>query len=99
VTWLVGFRTRSILYQPRALYLESHATNADVDGRDKPGHDGTGAFSRSNFVARAYPSAYGSATAATSAGSRSDIGAGGDDGPGNEVTLVARVEMARAYGH
>jgi hypothetical protein len=63
VTWLVGFRTRSILSQPRALYLESHATHADVDGRDKPGHDGTGAFSRSNFVARAYPSAYGSLTA------------------------------------
>jgi hypothetical protein len=59
VTWPVGFRTPSILSQPRALYLETHTTHAGVDGRDKPGHDGTGAFSRSNFVTWAYPSAYG----------------------------------------
>jgi hypothetical protein len=30
--------------QPRELYLETCAAHAGVDGRDKPGHDGTGAF-------------------------------------------------------
>jgi hypothetical protein len=50
--------------------LETHATHAGVDGRDKPGHDGTGAFSRSNFVTWAYPSAYGSTTAASPGAAR-----------------------------
>jgi hypothetical protein len=59
VTWRVRLRTRSILSHPRVLYLETRATHAGVDGRDKPDHDGTGAFSSSNFVTWAYLSAYG----------------------------------------
>jgi hypothetical protein len=44
VTSLVWFKTRSLCSQPPALYLETCAAHARVDGRDEPGHDGTGAL-------------------------------------------------------
>jgi hypothetical protein len=39
--------------------LDTRAAHTDVDGRDKPGHDGTGAFCKPNLASCAYPSAYG----------------------------------------
>jgi hypothetical protein len=45
VKWRKCFKTRSLLLQPRALCFETCAVHAGVDGRDKPGHDGTIWFS------------------------------------------------------
>ena len=36
--------TRVMAWLAAALYFETGVAHADVDGRDKPGHDGTGAF-------------------------------------------------------
>jgi hypothetical protein len=65
VTWLVRFRTPTISSAAVCVISLNRAAPLGVDGRDKPGHDGAGAFSRPNLPSWAYPRGYGSATAAT----------------------------------
>jgi hypothetical protein len=41
VTWLLDFRTRTILFAAACAIFCPYDAHADVDGRDnKPGHDG-----------------------------------------------------------
>jgi hypothetical protein len=65
VTLRVGFRTQTIASASASALFGNVGSHCGVDGRDKPGHDGIGAFSRPSLALFAYPSAYGSTTAAT----------------------------------